>query len=75
MIWIEWSLNSEYVNGYDDDKEEVYVDDKRGRWVVVCWDGEREDTCDVCRGVDVFDNAIAGVDHQNVRYDNNEDVV
>ena len=30
---------------------------------------------EVCRVVDVFDTAIAGVDHQNVRYDINEDYV
>jgi hypothetical protein len=33
---MEWSLNKEYVKGYDDNKEEVYVDDKRGKWVLVC---------------------------------------
>ena len=53
----------------------MYVDDNSGRWVLVCWDKEREDTWEVWRGVDVFDKAIAGVDHQNVRYDSNDDDV
>ena len=75
MICTEWSLNKEDVKGWDEEREEVYVDDKRGRWALVCWEGEREDTWDVWRGVDVFDNVIAGVDHQNVRYDSNEDDV
>jgi tRNA(adenine34) deaminase len=31
-----FNINKDQILGYDEDKEEVYIDDKRGRWVLVC---------------------------------------